>query len=146
MQVRAIAKDIGIPPRKMRLVTNAVKGLRVNEALAYLQFMPNAGARPVSKVVASAAANAENNYNLDPDELYILNIVADDSFRVKRIKARPHGRAARLMRRFWPRTIIVSEDPAGACPLRRQKGGHFWDTKGLPPGSGSACCRGGWLA
>jgi len=59
MQVRAIARDIGISPRKMRLVTNAVKGLRVNEALAILQFLPNAGAQPVSKVVASAAANAE---------------------------------------------------------------------------------------
>src|SRR6266496_3371273 len=103
MQVRAIAKDIGIPPRKMRLVTNAVKGLRVNEALAYLQFMPNAG----------------NNYNLDPDELYILNIVADDSFRVKRIKARPHGRAARILRRFCHVTVIVSDDPADAGNWRR---------------------------
>jgi len=110
MQVRAIAKDIGIPPRKMRLVTNAVKGLNVNEALAYLQFMPNAGAKPVSKVVASAAANAENNYNLNPDELFILNIVADDSFRVKRIKARPHGRAARILRRFCHVTVVVSND------------------------------------
>ena len=110
MQVRAIAKDIGIPPRKMRLVTNAVKGLNVNEALAYLQFMPNAGAKPVSKVVASAAANAENNYNLNPDELFILNIVADDSFRVKRIKARPHGRAASILRRFCHVTVVVSND------------------------------------
>src|ERR1700692_95159 len=110
MQVRAIAKDIGIPPRKMRLVTNAVKGLKVNEALAYLQFMPNAGARPVSKVVASAAANAENNYNLNPDSLFILNIVADDSFRVKRIKARPHGRAGRFLGRFCHVTVVVSDD------------------------------------
>src|SRR5579885_3095691 len=114
MQVRAIAKDIGIPPRKMRLVTNAVKGLRVNEALAYLQFMPNAGAKPVSKVVASAAANAENNYNLNPDDLFILNIVADDSFRVKRIKARPHGRAARILRRFCHITVVVSDDRSDA--------------------------------
>src|SRR5260221_11503508 len=115
MQVRAIAKNIGIPPRKMRLVTNAVKGLRVNEALAYLQFMPNAGARPVSKVVASAAANAENNYNLDPDDLYILNIVADNSFRIKRIKQRPHGRATRLIRPFCHVTVVVSDDPTDAC-------------------------------
>jgi large subunit ribosomal protein L22 len=112
MQVRAIAKDIGIPPRKMRLVTNAVKGLSVNQALAYLQFMPNAGAKPVSKVVASAAANAENNYNLNPDELFILNIVADDSFRVKRMKPRPHGRYGRILRRFCHVTVIVSDDRA----------------------------------
>lgn len=114
MQVRAIAKDIGIPPRKMRLVTNAVKGLRVNEALAILQFLPNAGAVPVSKVVASAMANAENNYNLNPDDLYILNIVADDSSRIKRVKPRSHGRAARILRRFCHVTVIVSDDPADA--------------------------------
>ena len=114
MQVRAIAKDIGIPPRKIRLVTNAVKGRTVNEALAYLQFLPNAGAKPVSKVVASAAANAENNYNLNPDDLYILNIVADDSMRVKRIKARPHGRAARILRRFSHVTVVVSDDRSDA--------------------------------
>jgi large subunit ribosomal protein L22 len=112
MQVRAVAKNIGISPRKMRLVTNAVKGLSVNQALAYLQFMPNAGAKPVSKVVASAAANAENNYNLDPEDLYILNIVADDSYRVKRIKARPHGRVAPILRRFCHVTVIVSDERA----------------------------------
>jgi large subunit ribosomal protein L22 len=112
MQVRAVAKDIGIPPRKMRLVTNAVKGLRVNEALAVLQFLPNGGAQPVSKVVASAAANAENNYNLDPDNLYILNITTDDGFRIKRVKPRSHGRAARILRRYCHVTVVVSDDPA----------------------------------
>ena len=114
MQVRAIAKDIGIPPRKMRLVTNAVKGKSVNEALAYLQFLPNAGAKPVSKVVASAVANAENNYNLDPDALFILNIVTDDSFRIKRVKARSRGQAARILRRYCHVSVIVSDDPADA--------------------------------
>ena len=114
MQVRAIARGIGISPRKMRLVTNAVKGLRVNRAQAILQFMPKAAALPVSKVVASAAANAENNYNLDPDDLYILNIVADDSFRIKRVKARSRGQAARILRRFCHVTVIVSDDPADA--------------------------------
>ena len=112
MQVRAIAKNIGIPPRKMRLVTNAVKGLRVNEALAILQFLPNAGAIPVGKVVASAAANAENNYNLDPDDLYILNIVTNDAFRIKRVKARSHGRTTRILHRFCHITVIVSDDRA----------------------------------
>jgi large subunit ribosomal protein L22 len=112
MQVRAIARDIGISPRKMRLVTNAVKGLRVNEALAILQFLPNAGAKPVSTVIASAAANAENNYNLNPDDLYILNIVTDDSFRIKRVKPRSHGRMARIQRRFCHVTVVVSDDRA----------------------------------
>jgi len=114
MQVRAIAKSIGVPPRKMRLVTNAVKGLRVNEALAILPFLPNAGADPVRKVVASAAANAENNYNLNPDDLFILNIVTDESFRLKRAKPRSHGRSSRIMHRYCHVTVIVSDDPADA--------------------------------
>ena len=111
MQVRAIARNIGISPRKMRLVTNVVKGLRVNRALAILQFLPNSGAVPVSKVVASAAANAENNYSLDPDELYILNIVADGATSAKRFKARSHGRVAPIIRRYCHITVIVSDDP-----------------------------------
>ncbi len=112
MQVRAIARRIGISPRKVRLVTNAVKGMRVNRALAVLQFLPNAGAKPVSTVIASAAANAENNYNLDPDELYILNIVTDDATTIKRFKARSHGRIAPIRRRSCHVTVVVSDDPA----------------------------------
>ena len=114
MQVRAMARNIGVAPRKMRLVVNAVKGLRVNEALPILRFLPQAGAEPVSKVVASAAANAENNYNLNPDDLYILNIVADDAFRVKRVKARSHGRASQILHRYCHVTVVVSDDPADA--------------------------------
>ena len=112
MQVRAIAKNVGISPRKMRLVTDLVKGKTVVDALAILRFLPKAGALPVSKVVASAAANAENNYNLDPDDLYILNIVTDDSFRIKRVKPRSHGRMARIQRRFCHVTVVVSDDRA----------------------------------
>jgi large subunit ribosomal protein L22 len=114
MQVRAIAKNIGIPPRKMRLVTDTVKGKTVSDALAILQYLPNAGAEPVRKVVASAAANAENNYNLNPDELYILNITTDDAFRMKRAKARSHGRFGYIQRRYSHVTVVVSDDPADA--------------------------------
>jgi large subunit ribosomal protein L22 len=56
---------------------------------------------------------------LDPDDLYILNIVTDDSYRVPRIRARPHGRAARILRRFCHVTVIVSDDPADAGNWRR---------------------------
>ncbi|MGH6679750.1 MAG: 50S ribosomal protein L22 [Bradyrhizobium sp.] len=114
MQVRAIAKNIGISPRKMRLVTDAVKGKTVTDALAILQFVPNAAARPASRAIASAAANAENNYNLDPDDLYILNIVADDGRRDKRIRARSRGQAAHIIRRHCHVAVIVSDDPADA--------------------------------
>jgi large subunit ribosomal protein L22 len=121
MQVRAIARNIGIPPRKVRLVTEAVKGRRVNEALALLRFIPNAAARPVYKVVQSAAANAENNYNLDADNLYIANIVADPAFMLKRIRARPHGRAGRILRRYSHITVIVTDDIADLPKSARRR-------------------------
>ncbi|MGZ3676244.1 MAG: large ribosomal subunit protein uL22, partial [Ktedonobacterales bacterium] len=73
MQTRAIAKNVGHPPRKVRRVTDAIKGRRVTEALAILKFLPNMPARDVYTTVASAAANAENNFNIDPEELWVVN-------------------------------------------------------------------------
>lgn len=120
MEVRAIAKNIGIPPRKVRLVADAVKGRRVNEALAILKFLPNAAAQPISKAIASASANAENNYSLDRDELYVANVIADEAYRIKRIKASPHGRAARILRRFSHIRVVVTDDRQ-ALPLGEQR-------------------------
>jgi large subunit ribosomal protein L22 len=108
--VRAIARNIGHPPRKVRRVTEAIKGRRVNEALAILQFLPNAPARAISKVVASAAANAENNYQADPDDLWVVNVLADEGTRTKRFRARPHGRGSRILRRSTHITVYVSDD------------------------------------
>jgi large subunit ribosomal protein L22 len=112
MQTRAIAKNLGHPPRKVRRVTDAIKGRRVSEALAILKFLPNMPARDVYKVVASAAANAENNYSMDPDELWVINAIADEAPTLKRFRARPHGRASRINRRSTHVTVLVSDDPA----------------------------------
>jgi large subunit ribosomal protein L22 len=112
MQTRAIAKNLGHPPRKVRRVTDAIKGRRVSEALAILKFLPNMPARDVYKVVASAAANAENNYTMDPDELWVINAIADEAPTIKRFRARPHGRASRINRRSTHVTIYISDDPA----------------------------------
>ncbi len=110
--VRAIARNIGHPPRKVRRVTDAIKGRRVNEALAILKFIPNAPARAVSKAVASAAANAENNYQADPDTLFVVKAVADEGTTTKRFRARPHGRGSRILRRSTHITIEVSDNRA----------------------------------
>jgi large subunit ribosomal protein L22 len=112
MQTRAIAKNVGHPPRKVRRVTDAIKGRRVNEALAILRFLPNSPARDVYGVVASAAANAENNYAADPNELWVINAIADEGRTLARFRARPHGRASRIMRRSTHITVYVSDDPA----------------------------------
>jgi large subunit ribosomal protein L22 len=112
MQTRAIAKNVGHPPRKVRRVTNAIRGRRVSEALAILKFLPNTPARDVYSVLASAAANAENNYGADPDELWVQNALADEGFKMKRFRARPHGRASRIMRRSTHITVYVTDEPA----------------------------------
>ncbi len=112
MLTRAIAKNVGHPPRKVRRVTDTIRGRRVTEALAILQFLPNAPARDVYKVLASAAANAENNYSMDPNELWVVNAIADEGVTIKRFRARPHGRASRIMRRSSHITVLVSDNPA----------------------------------
>lgn len=112
MQIRAIAKNIGHPPRKVRRVTEAIKGRRVNEALAILKFLPNAPARDVYRAVASAAANAENNYEMDIDHLWVVNAIADEAPRRRKFRARPHGRASRIVMRNTHITVYVSDDRA----------------------------------
>jgi large subunit ribosomal protein L22 len=112
MQTRAIAKNVGHPARKVRRVTDAIRGRPVSEALAILKFLPNAPARDVYGVVASAAANAENNYSMDPDELWVANAFVDEGFTLKRFRARPHGRASRIMRRSSHITVYVTDDSA----------------------------------
>ena len=112
MQTRAIAKNVGHPVRKVRRVTDAIRGRRVGEALAILRFLPNHPARDVYKVVASAAANAENNYEMDPDELWVINAVVDEGITVKRVRARSHGRSSRILRRSSHITVTVTDDPA----------------------------------
>jgi large subunit ribosomal protein L22 len=112
MLVRAIAKNVGHPPRKVRRVTDAIKGKRVNQALAILKFVPNAPARAVSKVVASGTAKAEKNSPTDPDTLYVVNAIADEAPTRKKFRARPHGRASRIMMRSTHITVYVSDDRA----------------------------------
>ncbi|HST88057.1 MAG TPA: 50S ribosomal protein L22 [Ktedonobacterales bacterium] len=121
MQTRAIAKNVGHPPRKVRRVTDAIKGRRVTEALAILKFLPNMPARDVYKVVASAAANAENNYSLDPDELWVINAITDEGVTVKRFRARSHGRSSRILRRSSHITVYVSDDPQDLPKSARQR-------------------------
>lgn len=110
MEVRAILRGIGIPPRKVRLVTEAVKGRQVNEALALLRFIPNASAKPVSKLIESAVANAENNYGQDARNLYIVQIVADEAPTVRRMRIQSRRGASRINKRASHITVIVSDE------------------------------------
>lgn len=109
MEVRAVAKYLRVSPRKARLVCDAVRGKDVREALAILQFLPNKSAVSIAKVVKSAAANAENNYDLDPDDLYVKRIFADDGPTVKRFRARARGRVNQILKRSCHITVIVED-------------------------------------
>ena len=109
MEVRAVAKDIRVSPRKVRPLLNALRGRKVEDALATLKFVTTPAARVVAKVVKSAAANAENNFQMSPSDLKIVNIFADEARTLRRFRARARGRASRILRRSSHITVIVTE-------------------------------------
>jgi large subunit ribosomal protein L22 len=112
MEVTAKAKGLGVSARKVRLVVDAVRGKSVPEALAILRFLPQKSAKDVAKVVQSAAANAEHNYDLDPDALFIKYIFADEGPTLKRWRARARGRVNQRLKRTAHVTVIVEEKGA----------------------------------
>jgi large subunit ribosomal protein L22 len=110
MEVRAISKDTGISPRKVRPLVDMVRGKKVEEALSLLKFTPTPTARVVAKVVKSAAANAENNFQMDPADLKIVGIFADEARTTKRFRPRARGRSAPILKRSSHITVIVAEE------------------------------------
>ena len=110
MQVQAISKDTGVSASKVRLLVNTVRGKTVDEALALLKFTPTPNARIVAKTIKSAAANAENNYQITPSNLKIVDIRADEAPMLKRFKARSRGRASPILKRSSHITVIVAEE------------------------------------
>ncbi len=109
MEVRAIAKDTGISPRKVRLLVDMVRGKKVNDALTILRFASKPAARVVAKVVKSAAASAENNFQMSPSDLKIVTIFADEARTLKRFRPRARGRASPILKRSSHITVVVAE-------------------------------------
>jgi len=109
MEVRAVAKDTGISPRKVRPLIDMVRGKKVDEALTILRFTPTPIARVVAKVVKSAAANAENNFQTSSD-LKIVTIFADEARTLKRYRPRARGRVGPILKRSSHITVIVVEE------------------------------------
>ncbi|MBA7706624.1 50S ribosomal protein L22 [subsurface metagenome] len=110
MEVRAMAKDTGISPSKVRPLVDLVRGKKVDEALTLLQFAPTPTARVVAKVVKSAVANAENNFQMEPADLRIVGIFANEARTLKRFRPRARGRANRILKRSSHITVVVSEE------------------------------------
>jgi len=112
VEVRAVAKHIRISPQKVRLVLATIRGKPVDEALAILRFLPHKATVPIAKVLRSASANAENNFNLDTDELIVTRAYADEGRTLKRYRPRARGRANQILKRSSHVTVVVSEREA----------------------------------
>jgi large subunit ribosomal protein L22 len=109
MEVTAMGKNVRIAPRKVRLLLNPLKGRTIDEAVAILRNVSMPVARNVEKIVKSAAANAENNYQLNTDELRIKLAYANEGTRLHRWRAGPRGRAKPWTRRYSHITIVVED-------------------------------------
>ena len=106
-EAKAIAKNVRVTPRKVRLVIDLVRGLPVKQALGILANLNRAASEPVSKLIKSAAANATNNFGMDEDALYIAEIYATDGLRMKRYLPRAKGSASGLVKRSSHITCVV---------------------------------------
>lgn len=107
----AKARFVRVSPTKARRVIDLVRGKSVSEALDILRWAPQAASVPVAKVIASAAANAQNNNGLDPATLVVASVCADDGPTAKRIRPRAQGRAFRIRRRTSHITVVVESRP-----------------------------------
>jgi large subunit ribosomal protein L22 len=110
MKVKAVAKEVGISPQKVRLVINMVRGRKVDEALNTLSFLPTPTAKAVAKVIKSAVANAENNFQMSPAELRITDIFADQGHTLKRFRPQSRGRVSPILKRSSNITVFVTEE------------------------------------
>ncbi|MGB3681151.1 MAG: 50S ribosomal protein L22 [Rubrobacteraceae bacterium] len=109
--MRAVAKYVRIAPRKARLVADEIRGKSYPQAVSALQFTNKRAAEIVSGVVNSAAANAENNNDLDPDDLFVREIRVDEGPTIKRYRARAMGRATMIRKRTSHITVELGASP-----------------------------------
>ncbi len=99
MEAKAVAKYVRISPSKLKPITDLVRGKSLSEAQAILKFTPGSSAAAILKVVRSAAANAENNHNMDLNKLYVAEIYANQGPTMKRWRAGAQGRASMILKR-----------------------------------------------
>lgn len=110
MEVSATARWVRTTARKARLVAATVEGLPVNQALTILSFTPRAAAIEVAKVIRSAAANAEHNYNVDGADLRVLRVDIDGASIIKRFRPRAQGRAFSIFKRTTHLRAVVTDE------------------------------------
>ncbi len=109
METRAISRYVRVSPRKARQVVDAIRGKNVNEALRIVVLSTKKAARPIRKTLESAIANAENNYDVDVDDLVIVRATVDMGRSLRRLRPRAYGRADIIRRPTSHITIVVGD-------------------------------------
>ena len=132
-EAKAVARMLRVSPQKLNLVAQLIRGKKVATALADLEFSRKRIARDVKKCLESAIANAENNHNLDVDDLVVSQAFVGKALVMKRFHARARGRGARIEKPFSNLTIVVRE-VAAAAGVRRTR----WVRKSIRSVFGSA--------
>lgn len=113
MQAKAVAKSVRIAPRKVRLVIDLIRGKEVGEAVAILRHTQRGASPVVGKVLNSAVANAEHNYELETDNLVVSEVFVNEGATLKRFRPRAQGRASKINKRTSHITVVVSEKKEG---------------------------------
>ncbi len=113
-EARAVARLLRVSPRKLNLLAELIRGKKVDKALADLTFSRKRIARDVKKTLESAIANAENNHDLDVDQLIVSEAYVGKNLVMKRLRPGPRGRASRILKPFAQITVVVRqvEEPA----------------------------------
>jgi large subunit ribosomal protein L22 len=110
VEVRAIAKNTGLSAIKVRPLVDLVRGKKVDEALTLLRFTPTPKAKYLAKLVRSAVANAENNFQMDPADLRVVRIYVDEASSQRRFRPRSRGRVSPIRRHSSHITVVVAEE------------------------------------
>src|SRR5690625_7042103 len=119
MEAKAQARYVRVTPMKARRVVDTIRGKGASEALTQLEFAPQAAAKTVSKVIGSAIANArfkadEASERFDEDDLVIAQAYVDEGQTLKRFRPRAQSRAAQVLKRICPITVVVADWKDGA--------------------------------
>lgn len=112
-QAKATASTVRIAPRKVRLVVDLIRGKEIGEALAILKLTQRAASPVVEKVLNSAIANAEHNYEMDVENLIVSEVFVNEGPTMKRFRPRAQGRASAINKRTSHITVVVSEKKEG---------------------------------
>lgn len=109
MEARAYLRYVRIAPRKVQIVLDLIRNQPVDKAMAILKHTPKAACEPLAKLLKSAIANAENNHNMNKDDLYVSECFVCPGPTLKRIRPRDHGRAFRVLKRTSHITLVLKE-------------------------------------